>query len=279
MPGKELPEPFRVRVSRGENPVEGAKVSFMIMEGQGVLNPTGFVLTGKDGIAQCAFKFADSLDIQCIRVRAELIDVIYPDTTGTDSHPSIIFNANASVAKEVFCVPPTECSQLKDVRTVQDAIDGLCKTISERTSRIVWVHGNSLQVEKMAGDISVVRENYATAVRMTSGSKAGMHFSIPINQSPGSILPVAQESLVRLRASSDSAAAFSLSIAVSIYDGEITISDNNKIGISGTWETKEIDFPDKKVNTGIGISIYAECTAGSGKIELSAAGCRILSDW
>ncbi len=416
MPGKGLPAPFRVRVSRGERPVEGAEVVFEILEGQGVLNPAGSVPTGKDGIAQCACQLADGVGSMHLQVRAALINIVCPDKTGALSHPSIIFNANASIAEEVACVPPTECSQLKDVRTVQGAInrlcqqvsfsciggdgqeampglelasplqvrvargsypvngasvkfkiesengllrdskgvtgyelsvltdengiaacfcilyksariearlwqpappdqsliwfnaslstaeevayvppaacpqlkdvrtvqaaiDGLCKTLSERTSRVVWVHGNSLQVEKMAGEITVVRENYATAVRMTGGSKAGMHFSIPTIQSPGGIPPLAQGSLVRLRASSDSAAAFSLSIAVSIYDGEISISDGNRIGISGTWETKEIDFPDKEIKTGLGISIYAECTAGSGKIELSAAGCRILSDW
>jgi hypothetical protein len=410
MPGYNMPAPFRVRVSRGERPVEGAEIVFEILEGQGALNPAGSVLTGKDGIAQCTCQFNSKLEILYLRVRAALIDVVCPDEDGAPSHPSIIFNANASVAEEVAYVPPIACSQLKDVKTVKDAIDGLCrqvsfscvggdgqeampgyelpgplrvrvsrgsypvigarvmfkidgkkgklreisggtdkdelevstdengiatcfcrlyknaaiearlleptpldrssiwfnanvrvaeevayapstacpqlsgvnnvkdaidglcKTISEITSRIVWVHGSSLQVEKMVGEIAVARENYATVVRVPKGSKARMHFSISTIQPPGGAFPVAQEALIRLKASS-------LSVAAYVYDGENPISDRAVIVISENWETKHIILPYKQITTGLGISIIAECTEGSGQIEFSAAGCILLSNW
>lgn len=415
MPGKELPAPFMVRVSRGDRPVEGAKIAFVVLKGQGVLSPSGYVFTGKDGIGQCVWRFAEQLEDLSLRVRAELIDVAYPDETGALTHPSIIFNANASVAEEVayappaecsllkdvktvrdainglcqqvsfsyvggdgqeampglelagqllvrvargsypvvgasvifrvesdkgllrdtdgrtgnelivsagdwgiascFCklyksarieakllqpaipyvspiwfnasvstadkvayTPPTGCPQLKDVSTVQGAIDGLCRTVPERTSRFVWVHGNSLQVETMAGEISIFRENYATVVKLTEGSKARMHLSIPHIHSPGVELPVVQAAFVRLRAVPD--AQFVVSIAGSVYDGEKPISERNALDISGSWDTQYLqNFPIVRFSTGLGISIIAECTLGSGKIELSAAGCNILSDW
>jgi hypothetical protein len=414
MPGKELPAPFMVRVSRGDRPVEGAEIAFVVLKGQGVLTPSGSVFTGKDGIARCVCKFADRLEDLSLRVRAELIDVAYPDETGALSHPSIIFNANASVAEEVAYAPPAECSLLKDVKTVRDAInglcqqvsfsyvggdgqeampgselagrllvrvsrgsypvngasvifrvdpdkgllrdsggstgsmltvstdengiavcfcklyknasiearllqptppdqsyirfnaristadevayapqtacpqlrdvttvqgaiDGLCRSISERTSRFVWVHGSSLQVEKTAGEISIVRENYATVVKLTNGSKARMHLSIPTIHSPGGEMPVAQEAFVRLRAVYT--AAFAFSIALSVYDGERPISESNTLDISRTWNTINKLLPDIQFSTGLGISIIVECTEGSGQIELSAAGCKILSNW
>ncbi|MDD4652761.1 MAG: DUF6519 domain-containing protein [Methanothrix sp.] len=278
MPGKELPAPFMVRVSRGDHPVEGAEIAFVVLKGQGVLSPSGSVFTGKDGIAQCVWKFADRLDDLSLKVSAELIDVAYPDAAGALSHPSIIFNARVRVAEEVIYAPPTECPQLKDVNTVQGAIDGLCRKISERTFRFVWVHGNSLQVETTAGEISIFRENNATVVKLKEGSKARMHFSIPHIHSPRVELPAVQEAFVRLR--SVPAAGFVVSIAGSVYDGEKPISEGNALKISGSWDTQYLqEFPSVKFSTALGISIIAECTVGSGQIELSAAGCKILSDW
>lgn len=268
MPEYELPRPFQVRVARGSYPVIGAIVKFKIDGKKGKLreisggtdNDELEVLTDNNGIATCYCSLkADAI------IEAKLLEPNPPDQS------SIWFNAKVSVAEEVAYAPSTACPQLRDARTVKDAIDGLCNTISERTSRVVWVHGSSLQVEKMTGEITVARENYATVVRIPRGSKARMHFSIPTIHSPGGIIPVAQEALIRLRASS-------LSVAVSVCDGEIPISNGVGIAISENWETKHIALSDRQITTGLGISIIAECTEGSGQIEISAAGCRILSD-
>ena len=131
MPGDRLPAPFEVRVSRGERPVVGAEIAFEIIDGQGVLDPaSGSVHTGKDGIARCRCRFNDKMASPNLRARAMLIDVVTPDENGDPSHPSIIFNANASVAEQVAYVPPKECLQLDDAKTVRDAINSLCRQVS-----------------------------------------------------------------------------------------------------------------------------------------------------
>jgi hypothetical protein len=60
IPGNSLPQPLRVRVVRGEHPVENAIVRFDVTQGQGRVDasaPDGFVdvLTLADGVAECAW--------------------------------------------------------------------------------------------------------------------------------------------------------------------------------------------------------------------------------
>jgi hypothetical protein len=139
MPGDWLHAPFEVRVSRGEHPVEEAGIAFEIVDGQGFLDPdpaTGPVSTGKDGIARCRCRFKSKdeleggkLESPYLRVTAKLLDVVSPDESGNASHPSITFNANASVAEKVY-YSSEECIQLKGVGTVKDAIDSLCRQVS-----------------------------------------------------------------------------------------------------------------------------------------------------
>ncbi len=408
MPGDWLPAPFQVRASRGERPVEGAEIKFEIFEGQGVLDPAdGSVLTGKDGIAQCICRFEEVLESPCLRVSAMLIDVVCPDENGDPSHPSIIFDANASVAEQVAYSPPRDCIQLGGVetvrdaindlcrqvsftsvggdgqetmpgtelpgpfrvrvargsypvtgamvqfkidsekgelrkdngetgeeldvptdddgiatcfcsrldenaaieaklmeptptdqspiwfyanisvagqvaydpascphlsraRTVQAAIDGLCRIIQAETSRIVWVHGNSLQVERLEGEITVKRENYGTLVKVTDGSKAVMHFSIPTTAAlGGSSFTQADEALLRLKCSDKD-----FVIDVSIYDGEKLILEGVEIEAPETWETIQIGPIDEQISTGLGISIQVEGINEDRRIEFSAAGCQ-----
>jgi hypothetical protein len=57
-------------------------------------------------------------------IEASLQEPSLPDQS------SIRFNANASVAEEVAYAAPAVCSQLKDAKTVKDAIDGLCRQVS-----------------------------------------------------------------------------------------------------------------------------------------------------
>lgn len=134
MPGFWLPAPFEVRVTRGELPLEGAEISFEIFEGQGVLDPAdGSVLTDVGGIARCKCQITKSADQDNfnIRVRAKLLRGATADEISDQTCPTIIFNANASVAAQVAYDPPlNECGQLKGVTTVRGAIDGLCHQVS-----------------------------------------------------------------------------------------------------------------------------------------------------
>jgi hypothetical protein len=267
MPGYELPGPLRVRATRGSYPVVGAIVKFKIEKEKGLLSArsgeTGRdelnVSTDENGIASCFCSLKRDATIE-----ASLQEPSLPDQS------SIRFNANVSLAEEVAYAAPLAYPQLADIKTVKDALNKLCLRVASPLT--TWVHGNSLQVEKMAGEITVARENYATVVRIPKGSKARMHFSIPTIQSPSGAIPVVQEAMIHLKASS-------LSVAAYVYDGENPISDKAEIVISQNWETKKITLPDKQITTGLGISIIAECNEGSGQIELSAAGCKILSNW
>jgi hypothetical protein len=132
MPGNWLPEPFKVRVTRGDRPFEGAQIEFKILEGgQGVLDPAdGLVLTGKDGIASCNCYLNKEMTSPNVRIAAKLLDIDTPDEKGNPSHPTIFFYANASVAEQVQYIPPDECRQLKGATTVKDAIKSLCSQVS-----------------------------------------------------------------------------------------------------------------------------------------------------
>lgn len=133
MPGFWLPAPFEVRVTRGELPLEGAEISFEIFEGQGVLEPAnGSVLTDVEGIARCKCQLTKSAlqDNLNIRVRAKLLRGTILDEISDQTCPTIVFNANASVAAQVAYDPLKECSQLEGASTVKDAIDDLCRQVS-----------------------------------------------------------------------------------------------------------------------------------------------------
>jgi len=133
MPGDWLPAPLEVRVTRGELPLEGAEISFEIFEGQGVLDPAnGSVLTDLEGIARCKCQLtkSSSQDNLNIRVRAKLLRGTTLDEISDQTCPTIVFNANASVAAQVAYDPLKECGQLEGASTVKDAIDDLCRQVS-----------------------------------------------------------------------------------------------------------------------------------------------------
>jgi hypothetical protein len=139
MPGKELPAPLQVRVSVGQHPIKDARVQFSITEGKGDLRPdTGPVInklivkTGDDGLAEIGLQLDTEYDEDktIIGVEASLLDAMLLDDEGESLvvHPSIYFQANASIAKKVY-YDPILCPDLneKGINTVQDAIDELCK--------------------------------------------------------------------------------------------------------------------------------------------------------
>jgi hypothetical protein len=118
-----LAQPLRVGVANGEWPVAGARVEFKILSGgpgqlQGAASPA-YVLTGADGVATCAWKLDSANASQ--QVEARLLDAL--DNT---VHLPVRFNANLSRASEVS-YDPAKCTNLAGIKTVQAAIDILCK--------------------------------------------------------------------------------------------------------------------------------------------------------
>ena len=121
-----LPKPLIIGVA---NLHATSKVRFTITEGDGEIEADGQSATGlnsfidvtptADGEARCNFSLKGNSYHQ--QVTARLLDtdcggVVLP----------IIFNANLSTASQV-AYDPANCANLADARTVQDAIDILCK--------------------------------------------------------------------------------------------------------------------------------------------------------
>ncbi|HPR65524.1 MAG TPA: DUF6519 domain-containing protein [Methanothrix sp.] len=276
MPGMELPAPLMSRVFLGGYPLKKAKVKFEIVKGHGKIKEKPdddyvdgpiIVATDNDGIATCFWKFGDDQPkdgpIWIEQVKATL------QNPGQEHSPSVLFSASASIAGQV-AYDPASCQHLSRARTVQAAIDGLCRIIPVETSRVVWVHGNSLQIEIMSEGISVTRESRATLVRGPKGSKALIHFSIPTTAAlDESSFTQAGQAFIRLKSSDKDVIR-----AVSIYDGEEQIFENDEIEAPENWETIQIGSVGKPISTGLGISILIECTGRISQIEFSAAGCQ-----
>lgn len=127
LPGNKLPGPFRVRVTRGSQPVVGAVVNFRIDSGKGMLesDKAGTDLdieTDAAGIAACYCILYENATIEAKLVK--------PAPTSPDKSRTIWFNANVSVAEQVAYSPPENCRQLAGTKTVKAAIDDLCRQFS-----------------------------------------------------------------------------------------------------------------------------------------------------
>ncbi|RIH82434.1 hypothetical protein Mterra_02666 [Calidithermus terrae] len=118
MPGQPVLAPLQVRVANGAAAVAGARVRFRVLGGGGTLGVTGHVLTDANGLAQTAWTLG-SAGVQ--RARAELLD------PKGDPLPNQIvdFGADLSVAANVAYTPG--CADLQNARTVQEALDLLCR--------------------------------------------------------------------------------------------------------------------------------------------------------
>jgi hypothetical protein len=133
MPGQFLPRPLQVGVSNGQWPVEGARVAFEIMLGNGRLQAPGVataprivVETDANGIAQCRWRLDAGTVSQ--QVEATLLDMDGKPFLDADGGPQITplhFNANLSIASRI-AYDPRNCADLSEAQTVQDAIDILC---------------------------------------------------------------------------------------------------------------------------------------------------------
>src|SRR5436190_5019554 len=124
-----LPQNLEVLVSNGA-PVSGATVEFRVINGGGNVSTvdgatsgaTISVVTGADGKAACIWR----TDFVTARqsVTARLADVESKDFVA--ELPPITFNAWVKYAKDVI-YEPGACAFLNDTKTVQDALDKLCK--------------------------------------------------------------------------------------------------------------------------------------------------------
>ena len=117
-----LGEPLIVGVARGSTPVEGATVRFEVTGGDGRLTGDAAsveVRTGLDGTAQVDWSVDGAMLDQ--HVRAELLD-----SAGRRRHLPLIFTGRLSRAGEVS-FDPSACPDLAGSKTVQLAIDTLCK--------------------------------------------------------------------------------------------------------------------------------------------------------
>jgi len=136
IPDKPLPQYLQVGVMNGIQPVKYARVRFKATSGKvasdmskvdDAKTDTAEVETGSDGVASCAWSPFPYIDISKIPKTSEQLEATLLDGAGNaTSHPPIRFTANLSAAGEV-AYDPTKCRNLKDKKTVQDAIDTLCQ--------------------------------------------------------------------------------------------------------------------------------------------------------
>lgn len=120
-----LGAPLQVRVANGSFPVEGATVRFAIDAAsngrlQGTMSKTADVETDADGIATCVWQLDGSTAVQFCEAR--LLDV----ASNPFDHQAVNFHASLSRADRVS-YDPIDCPDLAGVRTVQEALDALCR--------------------------------------------------------------------------------------------------------------------------------------------------------
>lgn len=120
MPGAEL-DPLMVVVSSDCGTTKGAVVRFEVTRGDGVVDgaPATDVTTGSDGLAQCLWQLGPTEHRQ--EVTARLVEPARQEV--------VTFRARTSVATEV-AFDPSNCDVAAEARTVQEAIDALCKVKS-----------------------------------------------------------------------------------------------------------------------------------------------------
>jgi len=147
-PNRELREPLRVGVANGRWPVSGARVRFTLMEDYS----DGYICVREGGNMVAKAKPGEYFDVltdegvaECIwvpgafdgenppvhpptkLVRADLLDAALET-----KHLPIHFTANLSMASETFYDSTGDCPRLKEINTVQGALDLLCKAVTEK---------------------------------------------------------------------------------------------------------------------------------------------------
>ena len=127
LPGETLDE-IQVRVENSCGPLEGAKVRFTVVGGDGTLSGGSgtphAVDLATDGNGKAGAAWTLGPDAATQYVEAQLLD----DGTGATLMPPppvVMFSANLSRAEHVAYTPPERCRGL-EATTVQEALDELC---------------------------------------------------------------------------------------------------------------------------------------------------------
>lgn len=166
-----LAQPLKVGVANGRWPVMGAKVLFHIEKGNGELQINNDSLTDEYGIAGCEWKL-DAI------TQSQQVKVMLFDAENQPIHLPIIFTANLSEASQV-AYDPSACNNLRNTKTVQDAIDKFCGNVT-----IYYVSGDGQEVKPNSNVSQGVKLKRPLQVRAANGKwpfeKAEIKFSIKI---------------------------------------------------------------------------------------------------
>ncbi len=189
MPGQPLPELLRVGVMNGQEPVEGAWVSFTAdkpgarvaatipgLAASPVPPNTGSsitVATGSDGIASCAWRPDNDVADPSQLLTSTLLDASKVAT----EHPPIYFNANLSIASQVW-YSSVGCINPHHPDDVQEALDDLCKNYS-----IFYVGGDGQEAHPGQG------VPFPLQVRIANGQwlVVGVKVTFLVTQGGGSV--------------------------------------------------------------------------------------------
>lgn len=140
-PEKELDSPLRVRVAAGGMPVANAPVLFRVLSGSGSIVQAS-LLTDEDGIAEASWTLGD------FKSGEQQAEAVLEDGMGIETNKRVFFNADLSLAEDVF-YDPKGCTGLGlNNRTVQEAIEKISRTV---------------MLSKLSGDNQVAVPNPAAA--------------------------------------------------------------------------------------------------------------------
>ncbi|HEY0172796.1 MAG TPA: DUF6519 domain-containing protein, partial [Pyrinomonadaceae bacterium] len=184
-PGERLlPAPLAVGVSNGRFPVRRARVRFQtstgtIMPGtRGQAAPQGGnlklleVTTDINGLADCRWNVSSLTQHDTQTLTATLLDVAGQPTV----HIPITFTASLRRASGVS-YQPGECDDLGEVKTVQEALDELCKRKDDRGACSVTVGegGDYPTLESALKDL-LGSKRYDICICMLAGRHTVEHF-------------------------------------------------------------------------------------------------------
>jgi hypothetical protein len=206
MPGNAIPRSLKVGVANGQWPVKNAKVRFELLPdttiplpddvlgikdsaGNPVWNAVNVIFidvtTGEDGIASCEWKLGRMKPRQ---VKARLIDgagIPFDDRL----HLSVIFNANLSIADNVFY--QSTCTKWPDPApdTVAQALDLLCNRESSKRSCTVTVGKNGGQFDTLLKALTALNTDDSSeiCICLLPGETHVIDEDIQINHSKGTI--------------------------------------------------------------------------------------------
>lgn len=138
-PEKKLDSPLRVRVAAGGMPVANAPVLFRVLSGSGSIVQAS-LLTDEDGIAEALWTLGG------FKSGEQQAEAVLEDGMGNETDKRVFFNADLSLAEEVFYDGCTGLDLSK--KTVQEAIEKISRTVI---------------LNKLSGDNQVAVPNPAAA--------------------------------------------------------------------------------------------------------------------